>query len=401
MKFLRMIIPVALLIGSPLFSGAQSLVKDGEVINTITTAVPFLMIKADARSGGMGDVGVATPADANGLYTNPAKMAMVDRDYGFGVTYTPWLRALVNDINLANLNGYYKIKEMQTIALSLRYLSLGRITFTNEVGEEIKEARPNEFAIDVHYARKLIKTLSVGVSIRFIYSNLAQGFSLTDVPVNAGLAGSGDISLYWSQDFRTGSSMKSGVSAGMVISNIGNKISYSNSSPLAKDFLPCNLALGVGYRLDIDKNNSVGIYYDLNKLLVPTPDTVNNNGNPYPDWREKTVLGGIGSSFDPNQAPGGIGEKFRELSHGIGLEYFYNKQFGFRMGYFYEDPTKGARQFLQLGLTVKYSVAGLHFAYTVPTSQTRTPMDNTLRASLLFEFTKSVKKKEPAPSEAK
>ena len=160
-------------------------------MNTITTAVPFLMIKADARAGGMGDVGVATPADANGLYTNPAKMAMVDKDYGFALTYTPWLRALVNDINLANINGYYKIKDMQTVALSMRYLSLGRINFTNENGEEIKEARPNEFAIDVHYARKLIKTLSIGVSIRFVYSNLAQGFSLDAVPVKAGLAGAG------------------------------------------------------------------------------------------------------------------------------------------------------------------------------------------------------------------
>jgi hypothetical protein len=195
--------------------------------------------------------------------------------------------------------------------------------------------------------------------------------------------------------------MKSGVSAGMVLSNIGNKVSYSNSSPLAKDFLPCNLAIGVGYRLDIDKNNSVGVYYDLNKLLVPTPNDVDENNNGYFDFREKSVMAGIASSFDPNQAPGGIGEKFRELSHGIGLEYFYNKQFGFRMGYFYENPTKGARQFLQLGLTVKYSVAGLHFAYTVPTSQTRTPMDNTLRASLLFEFNKSVNKKEATPAESK
>lgn len=401
MKFLRMFAPLTLVALSPFFSYAQSLVKEGEVINTITTAVPFLMIKADARSGGMGDVGVATPADANGLYTNPAKMAMVDRDYGFALTYTPWLRALVNDINLANMNGYYKIKDMQTIAMSLRYLSLGRITFTDNEGNSIKDARPNEFALDVHYARKLIKTLSIGVSIRFVYSNLAQGFSLENVPVNAGLAGAGDISLFWSQDFRTGSSMKSGVSAGMVLSNIGNKVSYSNSSPLAKDFLPCNLAIGVGYRLDIDKNNSVGVYYDLNKLLVPTPNDVDENNNGYDDFREKSVMAGIASSFDPSQAPGGVAEKFRELSHGIGLEYFYNKQFGFRMGYFYENPTKGARQFLQLGLTVKYSVAGLHFAYTVPTSQTRTPMDNTLRASLLFEFNKSVKKKEAAPTEIK
>ncbi len=361
-------------------------------INTVTTAVPFLRIPPDARAGGMGDVGLATPTDGNGLYLNPAKMAFIDKDFGVAVTFSPWLKALVNDIYLANINGYYKIKKQQTIAMSVRYFSLGNITFTDVNGTETGQFRPNEFAIDLHYARKLGDYFSIAASLRYIYSNLAGGQQVDGNLVRPGMAGAGDISAYFHKTFNENEAHKleHEFAAGLVISNIGSKISYTGKGQNRADYIPTNLGLGVGYTLNIDKHNSVGVYVDMNKLLVPTPDTLDNNNNDIYDFKEKSSITGIFTSF--GDAPGGSREEFNEVTWGIGAEYLYNKQFGVRFGYFWEHPLKGNRQFLTAGLTVKYSVVGLNFSYLIPTSIQRNPLDNTLRFTLLFDFLKGGKK---------
>jgi len=381
---------------------AQVNYQESARINTVTTAVPFLRINPDARAGGMGDVGLASPADANAVYSNPAKMAFIDKDFGFAVGFSPWLKALVNDIYLANLTGYYKVKKMQTVAISLRYFSLGNITFTDYNGQELQTFRPQEFAIDGHYARRLGDNFSVAASLRVIYSNLAGGASVDGALVKPGVAGSGDISAYFHKKFNENAAhkMEHEVSAGLNISNIGSKISYTSST--TKDFIPTNLGLGVGYTLEIVSKHSVGVYVDMNKLMVPTPSQADVDSNQVYDFRQKSSITGMFTSF--GDAPGVLNsngsrvkgtraaEEFAEVTWGIGAEYLYNKQFGVRFGYFYENPKKGNRQFLTAGLTVKYSVVGLNFSYLIPTTIQRNPLDNTLRFSLLFDFTKGGKK---------
>ncbi len=362
----------------------QSINKNGVAINTVTTAVPFLRINPDARAGGMGDVGIASPADANGLYANPAKLAFIDSsDFGFAVGFSPWLKALVNDIYLANLTGYYKVKKMQTIALSVRYFSLGNITFTDASGQETGQFRPNEFAIDMHYARLLGKYFSIAASLRVIYSNLAGGQQVDGNLIKPGVAGAGDISWYFRKNFKKdGVKMSHDLMVGMAITNIGSKISYTSN--VVKDFIPTNLGIGLGYTLNIDDKNGVGIYTDFNKLMVPTPDSVDKDKNGVYDFRQKSSISGMFTSFA--DAPGGAAEEFREITVGVGAEYLYRKMFGVRFGYFYEPRSKGNRQFLTAGLTVKYSVVGLNFSYLIPTNIQRNPLDNTLRFSLLFDF---------------
>jgi len=398
------------------FVSAQSLnYKENAKINTVTTAVPFLRINPDARAGGMGDVGLATPVygngeaegdyrspDCNAVFVNPAKLAFIDKDFGFSVGFSPWLKALVNDIYLANLTGYYKVKKMQTVAISIRYFSLGNITFTDYNGQELQTFRPQEFAIDGHYARRLGDNFGIAASLRVIYSNLAGGASVDGALVKPGVAGAGDISFFFRKKFNENSEhrLEHELSAGLNISNIGSKISYTSST--VKDFIPTNLGMGLGYTFSIDKHHSIGAYIDMNKLMVPTADTSDKNGNKIYDFREKSSIGGMFTSF--GDAPGVIGsdgkrvkgtrtaEEFAEVTWGIGAEYLYNKQFGVRFGYFYENPKKGNRQFLTAGLTVKYSVVGLNFSYLIPTTIQRNPLDNTLRFTLLFDFTKGGKK---------
>ena len=328
-------------------------------------------------------------------------LAFIDKDFGFAVSFSPWLKALVNDIYLANLTGYYKIKKQQTIAVSLRYFSLGNITFTDYNGQELNTFRPNELAIDAHYARRLGNYFSIAASLRFIYSNLAGGANVDGVLVKPGIAGAGDISWFFHKKFHENSAHKleHEFTCGMNISNIGSKISYTSST--VKDFIPTNLGIGVGYTFNVDKHHSVGVYCDVNKLMVPTPDTTDKNRNKIYDFREKSSITGMFTSFSDapgimqngKRVPGSrAAEEFAEVTWGIGAEYLYNKQFGVRFGYFYENPKKGNRQFVTAGLTVKYSVVGLNFSYLIPTTIQRNPLDNTLRFTLLFDFLQGGKK---------
>ncbi len=399
--------------------------KNGQKINTVTTAVPFLRINPDARAGGMGDVGVATPTDVNGVFSNPAKMAFIEKDYGFAVSFTPWLKALVNDIYLAGITGYYKVKEKQTIQFSLKYFSLGNINFTDENGQSLGDFKPHEFSIDAGYSRRLGNNFALGASIRFIYSNLTN-VGVGGVATYPGMAGAADISWMYQKNFKKdGAKMSHDFLAGMNISNIGNKITYTRNAKNA-DYIPTNLGIGLGYTLNVSEKNAVGVYFDVNRLLVPTPqpttissffaadsgqavrnpqydnETGDGTGDGIADWKQKSPIGGIFTSFA--DAPGILykdengnitrtkgsrsKEELRETAIAFGLEYMYNKQFGVRFGYFYEPRTKGNRQFLTAGLTVKYSIVGLNFSYLIPTSIQRNPLDNTLRFSLLFDFKK-------------
>jgi hypothetical protein len=352
-------------------------------VNTITTAVPFLTIAPDSRAGAMGDAGVASSPDANSAHWNASKFAFIDSKSGFSLSYTPWLKALVPDINLYYLSGFYKIDDKQTIAASLLYFALGEITSTNERGEIIGQLKPNEFAIDLSFARKIAEKLSGGVSLRYIYSDLTNGLTAEDS--KAGMAVAGDVSVYYLTNVRLGQTPAQ-LSFGANISNIGNKISYRNTGN--KNFLPTNLRIGTALKTNIDKYNAVTIMVDANKLLVPTPPAYDSTkyANGTALVSEQSVVSGMFSSF--GDAPGGGSEELREINYSVGLEYLYDNQFALRGGFFHEDKTKGARQYFTLGFGLRYNVFGLDVAYLIPASEVNTtsPLANTLRFTLHFTF---------------
>lgn len=393
-KIKTLVLAAALLGGSSVRAQISTGDLTGE-INTITTAVPFLLIAPDSRAGGMGDAGVATSPDANSIHWNPAKLAMMDKKLGVSISYTPWLRALVNDINLAYLSGYYQVKKDQTFGASLRYFSLGNITFTDINGGVIRDYKPNEFAVDGAYARKFTDKWSAGMAMRYIYSNLTGGVSVGGAATHAGHSFAVDIAGYHRNDeIKLGD--KNGVfNAGLNISNIGAKMSYSDRGA-EKDFIPINMRLGSALELQMDDYNTISFVGDINKLLVPTPPQyqLDSTGNPTRDPNgnyviakgenpDRPVVAGIFGSF--SDAPGGFSEELNELTYSLGMEYWYDKQFAVRAGYFYEHATKGNRQFFTVGLGLKYNVFGLDLAYLIPTRQ-RNPLENTLRFSLLFDF---------------
>lgn len=361
---------------------------DGRV-NVINTAVPFLRIAPDARSGAMGDVGVGLSPDANAVFWNTAKISFAANKLALGVTYTPWLRALVNDIYLASLGGYYKVTENQALAFGLRYFSLGSITFTSTTGNIIGDFNPQEFAVDLGYSRKLANHFSVGLNLGFVYSNLAASYVVNNVPIKAGKAVKADISTFYTHPAKFGKT-KGSYSIGATIANIGNKITYTESAE-NKDFLPCNLGLGGDVTFEFDEYNKLSFDLDLNKLLVPTPDSAGN-------YRNMGVPEGIFKSF--SDAPGGFSEEMREIMISTAAEYWYRELFSVRAGFFYEDKTKGARQYITAGFGIKYNVFGLNFSYLIPTSSQKTPLDNTLRFSLLFDFDAMKNSPEEAPSDS-
>ena len=373
-------------------------------VNTITTAVPFLRITGDTRSAGMGNVGIAISPDANGAQLNGAKMAFIDKDYGVGLSFVPWLKSLVGDIYLANLTGYYRIKKVQTIHMSLRYFSLGQIQYTDDQGNNTIQVHPNEFFIDAGYSRRFGDIAAVGATLRFIYSNIAPNAGTAIAGNKPGIAGAADITAMVDKHFenKKGGAISHELLWGIAITNLGSKMSYTSN--VVKDFLPANLGIGLGYKLHLDREDkhTVGAYLDVNKLLVPTPqyyyDSVSRTNKPSTTYKNQGVITGVVSSF--YDAPGGSLEELRSISVGVGAEYYFKKMFGLRMGYFYEHPTKGNRKFLTVGATVKYNVATLHMSYLVPTSNQRNPLDNTFSFSLTFEFAKGAKTKvDEAPAD--
>ncbi|HMT29116.1 MAG TPA: type IX secretion system outer membrane channel protein PorV, partial [Bacteroidia bacterium] len=268
-KFTPLVLSVISLIALPGIVNAQADQSNllGQ-INTITTAVPFLIISPDARAGGMGDAGAASSADANSIHWNPSKLAFVEKKIGFSISYTPWLRKLVPDINLAYVSFYNKLKGDQTIGASLRYFSLGNITFTDNVGTEIGQFNPAEYAFDFAYARKLSENFSGGIALRYIHSNLTGGINVENNATKAGNSVAADVSAYYKSDIELGN--KDAVLAiGLNISNIGAKISYTETG--VKDFIPINLRLGPSLKLKLNEYNDLTFLVDFNKLLVPTP----------------------------------------------------------------------------------------------------------------------------------
>ncbi len=388
---------VAFLLNNPL--SAQNSDTDmgdilGQDVNTITTAVPFLMIAPDSRAGAMGDAGVSTSPDVNSMHWNPAKFAFIDKDMGMALNYTPWLRTLVPDINLSYLSGFKRIDELQTVAASLMFFSLGDIQFTDEAGLSQGTYRPSEFALDVAYARKLGENISGAITMRYIYSNLTQGQDVQSMETRPGMALAADVSAYYQRelDWRRTPAI---FSAGINISNIGNKISYSDE--INANFIPINLRLGPTLTLLLDEFNTLAFTLDFNKLLVPTPpiyarnpDTneplIDDDGNYViaegSDPRRGVVSGMFGSFTD---APGGFNEELNEITYSAGVEYWYDQQFALRGGYFYEHENKGNRKFFTLGVGLKYNVFGVDFSYIVPVAQ-RSPLENVFRVSLSFDF---------------
>ncbi|MEN9950018.1 MAG: hypothetical protein RLZZ557_1077 [Bacteroidota bacterium] len=359
-----------------LFSTAQE-----NTINVVTTAVPFLRISPDARAGGMGDLGVATSPDANAQFYNVAKYAFAPGKSGIGVTYTPWLKDLgLNDVYLASLAGFYQLNESEAVSGSLRYFSLGNIQFTDNLGNDLNSFRPREFALDAGYSRKLSDQLSLGVALRYINSNLAGGQAVNGVSYKAGNAVAGDIGLYYDGAAEDGS----GISAGLALTNLGSKIGYT-SDATQKDFIPANLGLGIVYSKVTNEVNKLAFGLDIHKLMVPTPPQLGDSLG-LVNYRSKGVVGGWFSSF--GDAPGGFAEELKEFYFSAGAEYTYNDQFAVRAGYFYENQTKGNRQYFSVGTGFKYTSMGFNLSYLIPSGSgvNRNPLSNTIRFSLVFDL---------------
>jgi hypothetical protein len=372
------------------FSQASS----GE-LNAIQTVVPFLMIAPDSRAGAMGDAGVATSADVYSMHWNPAKFAFIDGKGGLGISYSPWLRSLVPDINIAYLAGYGRIDTKQVISGSLLYSSLGDIPFTDDFGNIERNFKPNEFAVDAGYSRLFNEYLSGGIAFRFIYSNLTGGSYAGGTATKPGISFAADLSGYYHREIEVMS--KSAVMAfGLNFSNIGSKMSYTDSK--APDFIPMNMRLGASGTINLDNYNAFTLTIDLNKLLVPTPPKYYNIG----DINQKgdtvhSALSEIRAGKDPNvsvpvaifqsfyDAPGGFKEELHEITYSFGAEYWYNKQFAIRGGYFHENATKGNRKYFTVGAGFRMNIFSLDFSYLMPLYQNN-PLARTLRFSLSFDF---------------
>ncbi len=374
---------LVMLIGSGLAVNAQSTTTNP--INVVTTAVPFLRISPDARSGGMGDVGIATTPDANSSFWNQAKIPFAVSKSSIALTYTPWLKGLdLNDVYLASAAGYYQLDELQAISASLRYFSLGNIQFTDNLGNDLQTYRPREFAFDAGYSRKLSDKLGIGIALRYINSNLASGQSSSGSTYKTGNSVAGDLSIF--HDGTAGSADGSGLNWGVTLSNLGAKISYTNDAS-EKDFIPANLGLGLAYVKAFDETNKITFGLDINKLLVPTPPAIGDSAG-LANYHSKGVVSSWFSSF--GDAPDGFSEEIKEFQVSVGAEYSYNDQFAFRAGYFYEAPTKGDRKYFTVGAGLNYNMFGLNFSYLIPSGNgiNRNPLSNTLRFSLIFNLDK-------------
>ncbi|MGQ1890259.1 type IX secretion system outer membrane channel protein PorV [Thermophagus sp. OGC60D27] len=348
----------------------------GGQVNIISTAVPFLEIAPESRGGGMGNTGVATSPDVNSQHWNPAKYAFIQQEMGAAVSYTPWLRKLVNDINLYYLAGYKRLDNLQTVSASLRYFSLGDIIFNDEAGTFIGNATPNEFAIDIAYSRILSQHFSGAVAFRYIRSDLqlALGSYSGSETYEAGNSFAADLAFYYQNEIELGG--RDGIlSAGLNISNIGTKLSYGGDDAF---FIPTNLKLGAAYSTQIDEYNQVSLTIDLNKLLVPTP----NDDSGY-ITSDASVVSGIFRSF--SDAPRGLEEELEEINISVGAEYLYAQQFAIRAGYFHEHENKGNRKFFTAGVGIKFNMLNIDASYIIPVVQNN-PLANTVRFTLGFDL---------------
>lgn len=372
-------------------------------LNTITTAVPFLQITPDSRSGAMGDVGTALSPSAASLYWNTSMLSFSKEKSEVALSYSPWLQSLSSGISLSYLSGYYKVNDRNVVGLSFRYFSLGEIQFTDEQGNKTVQAKPSEFELLGGYAFQLNNHFSLGLNGKFIYSNLTAGVTEQGTENTAGLAGAADLSFsYNNEDIRYGG-LPGKLAFGVTLNNIGNKISYTADNQ--RDFLPTNLKLGTALTFDFDKYNSLTWALDVSKLLVPTPPIINSNTGELMAGKNSNVgvIEGIMQSF--YDAPGALvkddkgnyvkdsngnyetkkGTKFKEEMSEImiatGLEYWYNQLFAARVGYFYESKNKGDRMYLTFGIGLRYKLFGIDFSYLTALRR-NSPLQNTIRFTL-------------------
>ena len=367
-------------------SGQSKKIQSND-INSVSTAVPFLTIAPDSRAAGMGDVGVATSPDINSLHWNPAKYAFIQTDDGIGLSYSPWLRRLINDMNLLYLTGYKRIDKMQVLAASLRYFNMGSIDFYDANGNPMLVGKPNEFAIDAAYSRLFSEKFSAALAFRYVRSDISSGVSVHGGRAKAGNSFAADVAAYYHSNLQI--SEKEGTWAlGAHISNIGNKMTYSNEQH--KTFLPINLRLGASAGLNLDSYNKLTLAVDFNKLLIPTPPLYDENGKIIAGKsRDVGVVQGMFQSF--TDAPGGFSEEMHEISYGLGLEYLYQEVFAVRTGFFYEHPTKGNRRYFTMGVGLRRNVFGVDFSYLISTQGQNNPLNSTLRFTVIFNFGKEVK----------
>ena len=366
----------------------QALTVSGQVqrnqINSVSTAVPFLTIAPDSRSAAIGDVGVATSPDVNSLHWNPAKYAFIKVDDGLALSYSPWLRRLINDMNLLYFTGYKRIDKMQVIAGSLRYFNMGDIDFRDINGDPMLTGKPNEFAIDAAYSRMFSDNVSAALAFRYVRSDISSGVSVHGGKAKAGNAFAADIAMYYHNELILFE--KEGTWAlGLDISNIGNKMTYSNEQH--KIFLPINLRVGASVGLNLDSYNKLKFAVDFNKLLVPTPPLYENGKIVGGKSRDVGVVQGMIQSF--SDAPDGFSEEIHEISYGLGLEYLYQEVFAVRTGFFYEHPTKGNRRYFTMGIGLKRESFGIDFSYLISTVGQNNPLNNTLRFTLIVNFGKA------------
>jgi hypothetical protein len=404
-----------LLLSLPFASFAQPTTDYAEIngqlgLNTITTAVPFMGITPDSRAGGMGDAGTALSASSTSVYWNTSMLNFAKEKSEISLSYTPWLRNLTNDIHLSYLAGYYKINDRNAIGGSLRYFSLGEITFTDNSGNVIRDDKPSEFELTGAYAFRLSDKLSIGVNGKFAYSNLTGGLTVAGVDTKAGVAGATDLSFtYYNDEAKIGKT-KGVYTFATTINNIGNKIAYSSTAQ--RDFLPMNLKIGNSFKAELDKYNSLLFAIDLQKLLVPTPAFygVVDGASTMISGKDDNVgvIAGMLQSF--YDAPGApvidaagnyvqnadgtyevnkgtkLKEELTEINIATGLEYWYNDVLAIRAGYFYENRNKGNRQYVNIGVGFKYNMFGIDISYLASTNGRQSPLANTLRFTLRLNF---------------
>lgn len=391
----KSLLGLAILIISLNKSLAQSGVLNGQdtTRRPITTAVPFLGFAPDSRASGMGDAGVATSPDANSVHWNNGKLAFIENSYGFALSYSPWLGKIVDDMALYYTTGFYKIDRVQTIAGSMRYFDMGTIQLTNDQNQPLGVENPREFAFDATYSRKLSEDLGIGVTARYINSNLIGSINGTQ---KVGQSVAVDLGVYYTKDVVLGST-NTNMSYGLSVTNIGQKVTYTDASQ--EDFIPINLRVGTAWKFELDPFNSLTFALDFNKLMVPTPPIYardadgnvlrDNNGNPIiakgKDPNRNLISGMFGSFTD---APDGFSEEMQEIMIATGAEYWYKQIFAARLGYFYESVAKGGRQYFTIGAGFRYQVFGIDFSYLVPGDQNN-PLAETVRFTLLFNFDKA------------
>jgi len=392
---------VLILIGALLLTEltmAQSVTGADTTFRVITTAVPFLTISPDARHAALGDAGVATSPDANSAYWNPAKLVFIEKSYGGGLSYTPWLGKITNDMWISYLSGFYKITREQAVAIGFKYFDLGDFYARSANNTDEGTFRPRELSLDLTYSRLLTENLSLGVTGRYIHSNLLgsyNGSTITDT--KPGNSAAVDIGVYYTKELK--GAKTNTLSLAGAITNIGAKLSYSGDDN--KDFLPTNLRIGGAYTTEIDPYNSFTFILDFNKLMVPSPpiyETVNgqiqydSNGDPIilkGKDPNRSLLSGMFGSF--SDAPDGFSEEIKEIIVNMGIEYWYRHTFAGRIGYFSESKMKGNRKYMTLGIGFTKDRFTFDVAYLVPTNKREHPLAETVRFSLLFHVDSKTK----------